>query len=275
MNALRASTIPVTCSDSIPLVPAYCTVWISWTIFWLRARLWPPIPLFTGHGQEMHRYELQSTLQEFGYTGCLMRGEFLTLLRSRCSDVPLRFNTSVSDFTDTGDTVEVTLSDGTRHTCDLLVGADGIHSIIRSKLFGRQPDQDTGWGCWVWVARNAARAPDTVAEWWGTGRFFGVYPVKGGLGVVAAAPTKAIGPSAIGRDGRKAKAYFEPWGAGISDLLSALPDDLTNTYWWPLADHRSEHWKRTSGPDGRRCLRLSADRRHRSFHGSGVGCGTR
>lgn len=200
--------------------------------------------VFNGHGQEVHSYDLKGMLDQFGYTGCLMRGELLNLLRSRCPDVPLHFNTRVVDFQDTGDSVEVQLCDGGTTRCDLLVGADGIHSTVRRKLFGDEPDKETGWGCWVWVMRSGDRAPDATAEYWGLGRFMGIYPIKGAFGVVAAGPTRIIGPDAIGRDGRKAKEFFAPFGAGAADMLQSMPDDLTDTFWWNLADHRAESWVR-------------------------------
>lgn len=196
-----------------------------------------------GHGEEMHAYALGEMLDRFGYSGCLMRGELLSLLRSRAADVPIHFGTSVTGFTDAADgPLTATLSDGTAAACDLLIGADGIHSAIRRQMVGPTEDHATGWGCWVWVVAGADRPDDAVTEFWGAGRFLGVYPVKGGVGVVAAAPTALLGPEATGRDGRKVKAYFAPLGAGAADLLAALPDDLAEVFWWTLSDQRSEHW---------------------------------
>ncbi len=195
-----------------------------------------------GHGAEIHSYALGPMLDGFGYSGGLMRGELLALLRKRCADAPLHFGTTVTDFEEAADRVTVHLSDGTHDTCDLLVGADGIHSTVRGKLFGEAPDHDTGWGCWVWVVRDTTRPPTAVREHWGAGRFLGVYPVKGGLGVVAAAPTRTMGPDAIGRDGRKVRAHFSALGPTVADLLAALPDDLGDTFWWNLSDIRSKDW---------------------------------
>jgi 2-polyprenyl-6-methoxyphenol hydroxylase-like FAD-dependent oxidoreductase len=195
-----------------------------------------------GHGEEIHTYELGKMLDTFGYSGGLMRGELLALLRTRCADVPLHFGTTVTDFEEKDDKVTVRLSDGTTNSCDLLVGADGIHSAIRRKMFGEVPDHDTGWGCWVWIVRGTTRPPTAVREHWGAGRFLGCYPVKGGLGVVAAAPTRLMAPEAVGRDGRKVKAHFAALGPSVADLLAALPDDLGDTFWWKLSDARSKEW---------------------------------
>lgn len=196
-----------------------------------------------GHGREIHSYELDGMLDGFGYSGGLMRGELLALLRKRCPDVPLRFGTSVTGFAEDGDGLEVKLSDGSTRRCDLLVGADGIHSAVRRQLAGESPGHETGWGCWVWVVRDTRRPPTAVVEHWGAGRFVGVYPVRGGLGVVAAAPSRVMGPDAVGKDGAKVRAHFAALGEGIADLLAGLPDDLGQTFWWQLSDARSRSWQ--------------------------------
>lgn len=195
-----------------------------------------------GHGEEIHTYRLDTMMAQFGHNGCLMRGELLRLLRSRCAEVPLHFDIAVTDFEEAGDQVAVTLSDGSTRTCDLLIGADGIHSAVRRKMFGVHPDHDTGWGCWVWIARGTQRPETVTKEYWGAGRFLGVYPIKGAVGVVAAGLSKDIGPETSGRDGRKVKEHFAPMGEGIADVMAELPDDLANVFWWNLADYRSPSW---------------------------------
>ncbi|MBY0320689.1 MAG: FAD-dependent monooxygenase [Reyranella sp.] len=195
-----------------------------------------------GHGQVIHTYELGRMLDGFGYSGGIMRGELLALLRRRCEDVPLHFGTSVTGFVEAEDEVEVRLSDGSTDRCDLLVGADGIHSAIRRQIAGELPDHETGWGCWVCLLRDSKRPPKAVVEHWGAGRFLGLYPIKGGLGIVAAAPTRLMGPRAVGKDGGKVKAHFAVLGEGIADVIAALPDDLGETFWWQLSDMRCKAW---------------------------------
>lgn len=195
-----------------------------------------------GHGEPIHAYEIGAMMDRFGYNGCLMRGELLRLLRTRCADVPLHFGTAVTGYAENDEEVTVTLSDGSTRTCDLLIGADGIHSAVRREMFGTHPDHDTGWGCWVWIARSTRRPETDTTEYWGAGRFLGVYPIRGAVGVVAAGLAREIGPEAIGHDGRKVKAHFAPMGTAIADVMAELPDDLGEVFWWPLSDYRSAHW---------------------------------
>jgi 2-polyprenyl-6-methoxyphenol hydroxylase-like FAD-dependent oxidoreductase len=55
-----------------------------------------------------------------------------------------RFGTTVTTFTDTGNAVEVSFSDGTTGRFDLVIGADGIHSAVRSMIGIRDEPEPTG-----------------------------------------------------------------------------------------------------------------------------------
>ncbi len=50
-----------------------------------------------------------------------------------------RYGTTVTRLTDQGTSVEVELSDGDTRIYDLVVGADGVHSSLRTRLFPEQP----------------------------------------------------------------------------------------------------------------------------------------
>jgi 2-polyprenyl-6-methoxyphenol hydroxylase-like FAD-dependent oxidoreductase len=67
----------------------------------------------------------------------LLRGDLaLALHEGLGSGVEMRYNTSVRTIEETADDVHATLTDGSRWRGDLLVGADGIHSVVRSLMFG-------------------------------------------------------------------------------------------------------------------------------------------
>ena len=63
------------------------------------------------------------------------------LVRER-SDI--RFGTQVEEVAATTSGVEVRLSDGSIERADLLVGADGIHSNVRSLVFGKDSERPLG-----------------------------------------------------------------------------------------------------------------------------------
>ena len=77
--------------------------------------------------------------------------------RVRESGVTVRLGQSVSSFTQDAHGVNVTMTDGSTGRYDLMVGADGIYSAMRSLLFPDAPKPCfTGQGCWRFVAERPA-----------------------------------------------------------------------------------------------------------------------
>ncbi|HEY0294717.1 MAG TPA: FAD-dependent monooxygenase, partial [Bordetella sp.] len=86
-----------------------------------------------------------------------------------------------------GDRAVATFSDGSRFEADLIVGADGIHSVVRNALWGTEPAHYTGHMCWralVEVDRHPLPfvSPDS-AFWMGPKGHVVTYYVKGGAAV--------------------------------------------------------------------------------------------
>jgi 2-polyprenyl-6-methoxyphenol hydroxylase-like FAD-dependent oxidoreductase len=73
-------------------------------------------------------------------------GDYITIPRSdlsrrifeACAGIEAHFGCSIDALEDTGDGVAVALSDGRTESFDLVIGADGLHSNVRSLVFGPQ-----------------------------------------------------------------------------------------------------------------------------------------
>jgi 2-polyprenyl-6-methoxyphenol hydroxylase-like FAD-dependent oxidoreductase len=66
-----------------------------------------------------------------------MRGDLEQVLYERIKDhVEVRFGCSIASFEQDTQQVNAHLSDGSTISCDLLVGADGVHSTVRALAFG-------------------------------------------------------------------------------------------------------------------------------------------
>ncbi|XP_058089517.1 zeaxanthin epoxidase, chloroplastic [Magnolia sinica] len=69
---------------------------------------------------------------------------------------------NVVDFEDGGDKVTVILENGQRHEGDLLVGADGIWSKVRKRLFGPKEASYSGYTCYTGIADFVPADIETV-----------------------------------------------------------------------------------------------------------------
>lgn len=197
-----------------------------------------------GHGELLHRFDMSAIGKEFGYTGQLSRKDLLEILRSAAPDVPLRMGTGLDHLEQRDGRVHVRFGDGSTGIFDAVIGADGIHSKTRRIVFGEEPDHATGWGLWVWWT-GLDTPGDTVREYWGKGRFVGLYPTPSLVGAVAAGPKNLIGPEALDGDGLRIRELFSSMEGGASDVMNSFPATTTGLFFWDLSDYRSHCW--TSG----------------------------
>lgn len=102
----------------------------------------------------------------------------------RRAGVPVRMGTTVTALSDDGESVEAVLSDGTRGRYSLVVGADGIHSVVRSLAFGEYAPQFAGFANWRAILPRAPSL-ERMVWMWGKGKSVGVLPVDNGLMYVA------------------------------------------------------------------------------------------
>ena len=150
-----------------------------------------PMDIYTmcnGHGEAMQTFDIAAALGKFGVTRQLSRADLLQLLRDCAPDVPLRMGTPVTGLVEQGAEVEAFAGKESLGRFDLVVGADGIHSTVRRHIDGDVEMRPTGWGGWVWWAPASAAPHKTVTEYWGAGRFVGVYPIRDRIGVIAGRP---------------------------------------------------------------------------------------
>ena len=109
------------------------------------------------------------------------RADLQRMLASALPPERLHLGQRFAQLTDTGDGVEARFETGERVTVDILVGADGIHSAVRSVLFGEEEPDFTG--CVAYrglVPVERIRSEELGGTWLGPGAHFVHYPVAGG-----------------------------------------------------------------------------------------------
>jgi salicylate hydroxylase len=180
------------------------------------------------------------------------RADYISALKDALENHPaitLKLGATVSAIEQTDLTVTVTLSDETHHRGDLLIGADGLHSFVRTWMHGPDRPKFTGniaWRAVVPVERLGADAPSaTACAWMGPGRHAVTYQLRSGtlanfVGVVEQAEPIAEDWQARGKN-VDALSDFAGWHPTITKLIAAVPDDAL--FRWALYDRAPlPHW---------------------------------
>lgn len=88
------------------------------------------------HGRELLRIDYHRALQKLDWVTLPRTTLVAALATARPDEVELRFATKLNHMTEDGGKVTAHLSDGSTLDCDLLIGADGVHSTTRNQIFG-------------------------------------------------------------------------------------------------------------------------------------------
>lgn len=118
-----------------------------------------------GKGNKLRSYNLAHFYAEFGMAySHIRRADLHQWLLGRVAR-SVRMGISLTSLHEYEDAVRVQLSDGTEERFDLVVGADGVHSTVRSCCFQKDLEWYTDWRAWyVWVDRSFAR-PRVVSQY--------------------------------------------------------------------------------------------------------------
>ncbi|ONM48744.1 hypothetical protein B0T44_03455 [Nocardia donostiensis] len=112
----------------------------------------------------------------------LHRADLHDVLLHAIDDTQTFVGAQATGFTDDGDRVRVRFADGREAEGDLLVGADGIHSVVRAQLHGRSEPRPGNFVCWLacvpFQHPHVPRGAST--HYWGTGMRFGIHDIGHG-----------------------------------------------------------------------------------------------
>jgi 2-polyprenyl-6-methoxyphenol hydroxylase-like FAD-dependent oxidoreductase len=124
-----------------------------------------------------------------------------------------------------GDRAQVRFANGHIDEADAVVGADGIHSVVRATLFGSDPPRYAGYTCWRGVCHRPAATPAGYSgEWWGRGQRFGIttlpedrvywFAVRNAPGGQHAADPHAL-----------VTELFRGWADPVPEIIASTPPD--------------------------------------------------
>jgi 2-polyprenyl-6-methoxyphenol hydroxylase-like FAD-dependent oxidoreductase len=151
------------------------------------------------------------------------RADLLAVLLAAVPSSSITFGATCTGLTDRGEHVELECADGRRMQGDLVVGADGLHSVVREALHGREAPTYAGCSAWrAVVSFDVSRI--RASETWGAGNLFGQVPIRGNRVYWYAAMNVPEG----GRSSHpraELLAVFGSWHAPIGELIAAADDD--------------------------------------------------
>jgi salicylate hydroxylase len=168
-----------------------------------------------------HRADLHASLVAALPAGCVRLG-------AKCAAVR-----------EAGDAALIDFADGTTVTADVVIGADGIHSVVRESLFGAQQPRFTGMVCWRGLVpaadMPAGMITDESNSWFGPHSTVVTYKVRGGELVNWAALYEQDWREESWKtegDPAEVRALYADWHPIVRELMSRT----TRMYKWALFD---------------------------------------
>ena len=119
--------------------------------------------------------------------------------------------------------VTATFADGYVARGDVLVGADGLQSVVRATLHGNQPPRYSGYTAWRGVV-SFDHAKVLAGESWGPGRRFGQIPMSQGRVYWFATNSEPAGGRAAAGEKSELLRLFRGWHTPIEALVDATGD---------------------------------------------------
>jgi 2-polyprenyl-6-methoxyphenol hydroxylase-like FAD-dependent oxidoreductase len=192
-------------------------------------------------GEMLRSYSVETVTEKYGPMISIYRPELINVLREAVDPGSIRMNTTVEKIRQTPDEVFVTFNDGRQEVFDLVVGCDGVRSKTRSMVFGHVPLTYSGMRGWSFWVKSSLLKKAHIAEYWGTGKFLGVWPTKGRLSVFTSIRSpEGVPEPAEGRVSR-IEEHFRDFGGIVPEILAEL-DDESQIYCDDYNDLRMDKW---------------------------------
>lgn len=131
-------------------------------------------------GKVLTLFDFGNYLDKFGFLPMtIYRGDLVNILARALSEKvgpsEILLDQQVASFSEGQDDLKVKTEAGIEHRGEALIAADGIHSVVRRRLWDKQVPRYAGYTCWRGMVddRELVGQVDTMTEVWGKGARFG------------------------------------------------------------------------------------------------------
>jgi 2-polyprenyl-6-methoxyphenol hydroxylase-like FAD-dependent oxidoreductase len=198
--------------------------------------------LRNAEGRILSRSQPGGLEQRFGEpTIAIHRADLHQILLSALPAGTLRLGARCTGFEQSEESVTARFSDGQTDAADLLVGTDGIHSVIRQQLFPELALRYSGYTAWRGVVTTLNEvALGRTSETWGCGSRFGIVPIDKNRVYWFATANTPHGKT-FTHAGRKAHLMerFKGWHHPIEHLIESTRDEeILHNDIYDLAPHK-------------------------------------
>jgi 2-polyprenyl-6-methoxyphenol hydroxylase-like FAD-dependent oxidoreductase len=194
-------------------------------------------------GEVIKTYSIDPVAEKYGPIISIYRPELIDTLLSSVNPEFIDMNTTVEKIEQGPDTAEVHFSNGSSEQFDLVVGCDGVRSKTREQIFGHIPliySGMSGWGFWI---DPDLSKPDGIVEYWGKGKFIGVWPTKGRLSVFTSVKMEEKNIDPVDSRIDRIKECFKEFGGVVPEMLEQLYDP-NEIYYDTYNDLQIDDWSK-------------------------------
>lgn len=182
--------------------------------------------IYSWQGEILSETPVDALLKKFQIASIgVHRADLQAILLSTLGEGVVQRGAQCTGFTQNETGVCASFADGKEAWGDVLIGADGIHSVIRSQLFGLARPRYAGYTAWRGVTPFQVEQIGDAFETWGRGKRFGFVPLDQGRVYWFATRNMPEGRG-DGKMGRKCEVLdlFRGWHEPIEALIQATEE---------------------------------------------------